>query len=109
MSRSLPFFTLAVSYPHMHSIGHPLTLSPDGLHHDPPHPVHLHGPCHLADQTYQPQHQAGPHHIKASTDKVLTANIFLHLYLDVYCGLTIQQTMPRIRIFEVFRVWRGAL
>ena len=48
----------------MHSIGHPLTLSPDGLPHDPPHPVHLHGPCHLADQPYQPQHQAGPHHIK---------------------------------------------
>ena len=87
VSCALPFITLAVSYPHIHSIGHPLTLSPDGLPHDPPHPLHLHGHCHLATQPYQPQHQAGPHHIRASKDIVLTANIFLHLYLDIHYGL----------------------
>ena len=75
MSCSLPFITLAFSYPHNYSIGNPLTLSHDGLPHGPPQAVHLHGPCHLADQPYQPQHQAGPHHIKASIDTVLTANI----------------------------------
>ena len=60
MSCSLPFIYYSVHFPHIHSGGHPLPIDLASLPHHPPLPVHLHG----QDQPYQPQHQAGPHHIK---------------------------------------------